>query len=126
MGLTPLTLTAISFMFVLCNTSQSCYDQTPFKWITLMIMKPAVIPPVSVEPAFLRELEAVLKDGETISGFVEAAVRNAVAFRQVSRFHERGEAAWERFQSTTESRSTEEVLSQLQMKLDAKRRQLAG
>ena len=91
-----------------------------------MIMKPAVIPPVSVEPAFLRELEAVLKDGETISGFVEAAVRNAVAFRQVSRFHERGEAAWERFQSTTELRSTEEVLSQLQMKLDAKRRQLAG
>lgn len=91
-----------------------------------MIMKPAVIPPVSVEPAFRRELEAVLQDGETISGFVEAAVRNAVAFRQVSRFHKRGETAWERFQPTAESRSTEEVLSRLQMKLDAKRRQLAG
>ena len=72
------------------------------------------------------ELEAVLQDGETISKFVEAAVRNAVAFRQVSRFHKRGETAWERFQPTAESRSTEDVLSQLQMKLDAKRRQLAG
>ena len=91
-----------------------------------MIMKPAVIPPVSVEPAFLRELEAVLKDGETISGFVEAAVRNAVAFRHVqSRFHERGESAWQRFRATGESRKPEEVLGKLQAKLDAKRKQLS-
>ncbi len=88
-------------------------------------MKSAVIPQVRVEPDFRHELEAALQSGETISEFVEAAVRNAVAFRQVqSRFHERGGRAWTGFLATGESRSTDEVLDKLQAKLDAKRRQL--
>jgi hypothetical protein len=88
-------------------------------------MKSAVIPQVRVEPEFRHDLEAALQSGETLSGFVEAAVRNAVAFRRVqSRFHEQGEAAWARYLATDESRSTEEVLNKLQAKLDAKRRQM--
>ena len=94
---------------------------------TLPIMKSAVIPQVRVEPALRAELEAVLQPGETLSGFVEASVRNAVAFRRVqTRFHERGQAAWDHYQSTGVSASTDEVLAKLQAKLDAKRKQLGG
>ena len=90
-------------------------------------MKSAVIPQVRVEPEFRAELEAVLKEGETLSEFVEASVRNAVAFRRVqTRFHERGQAAWEHHLATGESLSTAEVLAKLQAKLDAKRKQLGG
>lgn len=88
-------------------------------------MKSAVIPQVRVEPELRAELESVLQEGESLSEFVEASVRNAVAFRRVqTRFHERGQAAWEHYQSTGESVSTEEVLGKLQAKLDAKRKQL--
>lgn len=90
-------------------------------------MKSAVIPQVRVEPALRAELEAVLLEGETLSGFVEATVRSAVAFRRVqTRFHERGQAAWERHLATGESVSADEVLDRLQAKLDAKRKQLGG
>ena len=90
-------------------------------------MKSAVIPQVRVEPELRAELEAVLQEGETLSEFVEASVRNAVAFRRVqSSFHERGQAAWEHYQATGESVSTEEVLSKLQARLGARRKQLGG
>lgn len=90
-------------------------------------MKTAVIPQVRVEPELRAELEAALHDGETLSEFVEASVRNAVAFRLVqTRFHERGQAAWEHYQSTGKSISADEVLNKLQAKLDAKRKQLLG
>ncbi|MFT3777705.1 MAG: YlcI/YnfO family protein [Ottowia sp.] len=89
-------------------------------------MKTAVIPQVRVEPEFRGNLEAVLQEGETISAFVESAVRSAVEFRHMqSRFHARGQAAWERFQATGESSSADDVLSKLQAKLDAKRRQMS-
>jgi len=90
-------------------------------------MKSAVIPQVRVEPDLRAELEAVLQDGETLSGFVEASVRSAVAFRRVqTRFHARGEASWKHYQDTGESLSAAEVLARLQAKLDARRKQLAG
>jgi len=90
-------------------------------------MKSAVIPQVRVEPDLRAELEAVLQDGETLSGFVESSVRSAVAFRRVqTRFHARGEASWAHYQDTGESLSAAEVLLKLQAKLDARRKQLAG
>lgn len=90
-------------------------------------MKSAVIPQVRVEPELRAELEAVLRQGETLSQFVEASVRSAVEFRRMqSRFHERGDAAWEHYCRTGESLPAEEVLSQLQAKLAARRRQLGG
>ena len=90
-------------------------------------MKSAVIPQVRVEPELRAETEAVLQEGETLSEFVEASVRSAVAFRRVqSSFHERGQAAWERYQTTGESLSADEVLARLQAKLDAKRKALGG
>ena len=88
-------------------------------------MKSAVIPQVRVEPELRAELEAVLQQGETISEFVEASVRSAVEFRRVqTRFHERGQAAWEHHQSTGVSVPADEILAKLQSKLDARRKQL--
>lgn len=92
---------------------------------TLLVMKSAVIPQVRVEPELRAELESVLRQGETLSEFVETSVRNAVAFRRTqTRFHERGQAAWEHYQSTGASVPAEEVLAMLQAKLDARRKQL--
>lgn len=94
---------------------------------TLLIMKSAVIPQVRVEPELRAELESVLQQGETLSEFVETSVRNAVAFRRMqTRFHERGQAAWEHYQSTGASVLADEVLAKLQAKFDARRKQLGG
>lgn len=88
-------------------------------------MKSAVIPQVRVEPELRAELEAVLKQGETLSEFVEASVRSAVEFRRVqTRFHERGEAAWQHYQRTGASVPADDVLAKLQAKLDARRKRL--
>lgn len=88
-------------------------------------MKSAIIPQVRVEPDLRAELEAVLRQGETLSEFVEASVRMAVEFRRVqTRFHQRGQAAWEHYQSTGLSVPADEVLARLQAKLDARRKQI--
>ena len=88
-------------------------------------MKTALIPQVRVEPDLRAQLESVLRAGETLSEFVEASVRNAVEFRRVqTRFHERGQAAWENFQRSGVAVSANEVLAKLQAKLDVKRQQL--
>ena len=88
-------------------------------------MKSAVIPLVRVEPELRAELEAELKQGETLSEFVEASVRSAVEFRRVqTRFPERGEAAWQHYQRTGASVPADDVLAKLQAKLDARRKRL--
>ena len=89
-------------------------------------MKSATIPQIPVEPKLLHNLEAVLLHGETISSFVEGAVRHAVAFRQrQSRFRERADEALARFLDTGESRTSEEILTRLQKKLDDRRSQMS-
>ena len=92
---------------------------------TLLLMKSAIIPQVRVESALRDELEAVLHQGETLSEFVEASVRNAVGFRRAqSQFLERGQAAWEDYQSTGMSVPAVDMVAKLQARLDAKRKQL--
>lgn len=94
---------------------------------TLPTMKTVVAPQVRVEPELRAEIDAVLQEGETLSGFVEASVRSAVEFRRrQTRFRERGRIAWEHYQSTGVSVSADEVLARIQAKLDAKRKQLGG
>jgi len=46
-------------------------------------MKDAVIPQVRVEAELRASLDAVLRPGETLTDFVEVAVRNAVEYRRV-------------------------------------------
>ena len=88
-------------------------------------MKSAVIPQVRVEPELRAELEAVLRQGETLTDFVEASVRNAIAFRRVqTAFHARAQAASDAYHQTGVSVPVEVVLQKLQSKLDAKRKKL--
>ena len=89
------------------------------------LMKSAVIPQIRVEPELRAELESVLRQGETLTDFVEATVRNAIAFRRVqTSFHARAQAASQEYHQTGVSVSVETVLGKLQSKLDAKGKKL--
>ena len=89
-------------------------------------MKTAVIPQIRVEPEFRAELESVLNQGETLTDFVEATVRNAIAFRRVqTAFHARALAASQEYHRTGVTVPVEPVLARLQSKLDAKRKKLS-
>lgn len=89
------------------------------------LMKSAVIPQIRVEPELRAELESVLRQGETLTDFVEATVRSAIAFRRVqSSFHARAQAASEEYHRTGVSVPVDTVLQRLQSKLDAKRKKL--
>ena len=88
-------------------------------------MKSAVIPQIRVEPELRAELESVLRQGETLTDFVEATVRNAIAFRRVqTAFHARAQAASEAYHQTGVSVPVETVLEKLQSKLAARRKKL--
>ena len=88
-------------------------------------MKSAVIPQIRVEPELRAALESVLRQGETLTDFVETTVRNAIAFRRVqTAFHARAQAASEEHHRTGVSVPVEAVLDRLQSKLDAKRKKL--
>jgi hypothetical protein len=88
-------------------------------------MKSAIIPQIRVEPELRAELESVLKQGETLTDFVEATARNAIAFRRVqTAFHERAQAASKEYHRTEVSVPVEAVLQKLQTKLDARRKKL--
>ena len=88
-------------------------------------MKTAVIPQIRVEPELRADLESVLQRGETLTEFVEASVRNAIAFRRMqTQFHERAQAASEEYHRTGVSVPVEAVLDRLQSRLDAKRKKL--
>ena len=89
-------------------------------------MKTAVIPQIRVEPELRTELESVLRQGETLTDFVEATVRNAIAFRRVQTdFYARAQAASGEYHRSGVSVPVDAVLDRLQAKLDAKRKKLA-
>lgn len=88
-------------------------------------MKTAVIPQIRVEPELRADLESVLRQGETLTEFVEVTVRNAIAFRRMqTQFHARAQAAAEEYHLTCVSVPVDSVLGKLQSKLDAKRKKL--
>jgi Arc/MetJ-type ribon-helix-helix transcriptional regulator len=89
-------------------------------------MKSAFLPQVRVAPELRAELEAALRPGETLSEFVEASVRDALAYRQVqAEFHTRGEAAWQAYRKSGVSHSADEMVAELRAMTAKKRRQLA-
>lgn len=90
-------------------------------------MKSAILPQVRVEPQLRADLEAVLRDGETLSEFLEATVRRAVDYRRMqAEFDARAEAAWARFQQTGTGVPAEDVIAELRGRLEARRRELKG
>ena len=61
-------------------------------------MRSATFPPIRVEPEVRAEVEAVLREGESLTQFIEEAVVAAAAWRRVqSEFVARGEVAIERW-----------------------------
>jgi hypothetical protein len=81
-------------------------------------MKTATLPPVRIAPAFRAELESVLQQGETLSQFVEAAVRNTMAQRQSQvEFIRRGLAAIAQTQATGDGIPADAVIARLRDKL---------
>ena len=85
-------------------------------------MKTATLPPVRVAPDFRAELEGVLEEGESLSQFVENAVRATVAKRKnQAEFMRRGMVAIEATQRAGDGVSAEVVLSKLETKLAAAR-----
>jgi hypothetical protein len=89
-------------------------------------MKTATIPPIRVAPAFRGEIESVLEQGESLSQFVENAVRQIVLKRQnQTEFVRRGMAAIEETQLLGNGIAADDVLAQLDAKLAAARKTLA-
>lgn len=82
-------------------------------------MRSATFPPIRVEPEVRAEVEAVLREGETLTQFIEEAVIAAAAWRRVqSEFVARGEAAIERWKQEGGGHQVEDVMADLQSRLD--------
>lgn len=82
-------------------------------------MRSATFPPIRVEPEVRAEVEAVLREGETLTQFIEEAVVAAAAWRRVqSEFVTRGEVAIERWKQEGGGHGVEEVMAGLQARLD--------
>lgn len=82
-------------------------------------MKSATIPPLRVTPDLRADVESVLKDGETLSNFVEESLRSEIHHRKTQQeFIARGMASRESAKKTGVYFSKEEVLDSLQNILD--------
>ncbi|MDO9481710.1 MAG: YlcI/YnfO family protein [Hydrogenophaga sp.] len=85
-------------------------------------MKTATLPPIRVAPDFRQELEGVLEEGETLSQFVESAVRSVVEKRKnQAEFVRRGIAAIQETQRTGLGIPADQVVARLEAKLNAAR-----
>lgn len=92
----------------------------------LVAMKTASIPSIPVEPAFLAEVESVLGDGESLSEFVEAAVRATVERRRVhADFMARGLRSRDEAKRAGDYVDADVVVAGLQSKLDDARAHLS-
>jgi len=91
-----------------------------------MAMRSATFPPIRVQPKVRAEVEAVLREGETLTQFIEEAVVAAAAWRRMqSEFVSRGEAAIERWKHEGGGHGVDEVMAGLQARLDEAKRRAA-
>jgi predicted transcriptional regulator len=86
-------------------------------------MKTAAIPAVRVSPQLRQAAEELLQAGETLSGFVEEAVRRNVEFRQAQKdFIERGLASAEAARKSGKYVSSAVLLGKLTRRLERVRK----
>ena len=89
---------------------------------TLILMKTAAIPSIRVEPDLREQLEQVLRDGETLSAFVEASVRENVKRRvDQAAFIHRGIASLQAARRSGEYVAAEAAVRRLDDRLSAAR-----
>ena len=90
-------------------------------------MKTATIPPIRVEPAFRLEIEGLLEQGESLSEFVETAVRATVEARKTrAEFVKRGMAAIDQSRREGTSIPADQVMAKLRARVAAARASKAG
>jgi dihydroxyacetone kinase len=83
-------------------------------------MKTATLPPIRVAPDLRLELEGVLAHGESLSQFVESAVRATVALRKnQAEFVRRGIASIEATKRDGDGIAADVVIAKLEAKLAA-------
>ena len=86
-------------------------------------VKSATIPPLRATPDLRNEAESVLREGESLSSFVEDSLRRQIEYRRFrNEFIARGLAARESAKSSGEYASKEEVMDSLRGILDASKR----
>lgn len=86
-------------------------------------MKSATIPPLRVTTDLRNQAESVLREGESLSRFVEDSLRRQIEQRRLrNEFIARGLAARESAKSSGEYASKEEVMDSLRAILDASKR----
>jgi hypothetical protein len=88
-------------------------------------MKSATLPSLRVEPELREAAESVLQEGETLSGFIEASVRETIQRRRVrAEFIARGLASREEAKHTGVYIDAETVQAELAGKLARARTKL--
>lgn len=81
-------------------------------------MKTATLPAVRVAPELREQLRGVLREGESVSSFIEEVVSRAIEYRRAQRqFHERGEKAWREYERTGSARPAEDVFDELERRV---------
>lgn len=84
-------------------------------------MKSAQLPPVRVQTSIRNEIEAALRDGESLSEFVLSATLDAARRRQAQQaFLARGRASLEQALQTGEFYEVEPVVEELRQRLQAR------
>jgi len=90
-------------------------------------MKTTTIPPLRVSPELRREAEAVLQDGETLSGFMLESLQGSIARRRDQRqFIERGLKSAAEARRTGQYVSADEVVKKLSVRLKKARARPRG
>jgi len=85
-------------------------------------MKTATIPSLRVDPELRTAAESVLKEGETLSAFVENSLRAQIHYRKTqAEFIARGLASLAEAERTGVYYSSEDVLKMMREKLDRAR-----
>ncbi|HMO47554.1 MAG TPA: YlcI/YnfO family protein [Rubrivivax sp.] len=84
-------------------------------------MKTSQLPPVRVEPAVRMEIEAVLREGESLSQFVETAAVQAARQRKAQEeFLARGRAALAEARRSGEFYPADQVLGDMHERLQSR------
>lgn len=78
-------------------------------------MKTASMPSLRVDPELRHDAESVLRDGETLSSFMEQALRSSIQSRRVQKeFIARGLTSRDEAKRTGEYYSADDVLVEMQ------------
>lgn len=84
-------------------------------------MRTSTLPQVRVEDEFRAAVESVLREGETMTSFIEDTMRRAVEHRRVEdEFHARGRRAWEECKRTGVSTPVDEAFDRIEAKMKVK------